>query len=60
MLITDQFTIAMIYYLDVPIYVLICGTLVHMDKVEKPEGLKLLYDALGEWANYMRLLLPIL
>ena len=50
----------MIYYPNVPVYVLICGTLVHMDKVEKSEGPKLLYDAIGEWPNYMRLLLPIL
>ena len=31
-----------------------------MDKVEKSEGPKLLYDAIGEWPNYRRLLLPIL
>jgi len=31
-----------------------------MDKVEKSEGHKLLYDVIGEWPNYMRLLLPIL
>jgi len=31
-----------------------------MGKVEKSEGSKLLYDAIGEWdlSNYMRLLYP--
>ena len=58
-LLTNLLT-AMIYYPDVPVYVLICGTVVHMDEVEKSEGPKLLYDAISEWPNYMRLLLPIL
>ena len=31
-----------------------------MDKVGKPEGSKLLYDAIGEWPNYTTLFLPIL
>jgi len=62
MLITDRCKIATIYYPTV----LICactnpctsdGLLVHMDKAEGP---KLLYDAIGEWPDYMRLLLPIL
>ena len=30
------------------------GLLVLVNKVEKPERLKLLYDAIGEWPNYMR------
>ena len=31
-----------------------------MDKVEKSEGPKLFNDAIGEWPNYIRLVLPIL
>ena len=34
--------------------------LVRVDKVEKSEGPKLCNDAIGEWPNYIRLILPIL
>ena len=64
LLITDWCTIATIYYLDIPICVLICvyhSSNGHADKVEKSlKGPKLCNDPIGEWPNYIRLVLPIL
>jgi len=51
---------ATIYYSDTVYSNLCTGQLVRMDKVERCEGNNLFNDAIGEWPNYIRLVLPIL